>query len=232
MLLLDARQLRHAVRVLRMRPGDRFVAFDGAGHQWEAELVEVRVPGRARVLRELPAPSVPYRLTVYQAVPKGDRMDLVVRMGTELGVWEFVPVRTRRTVAAADRQDRWRRVAAEAAKQCGRSTIPEVAPLVEFCQALERFRQHQVRLALWEGGGRPLAAVLHESRGDDLGVFVGPEGGWDPQEVASLERAAVLCSLGPLVLRTETAAVAAASVVLALRGFTSPHAAAKLSQRP
>lgn len=232
MLLLDARQLRHAVRVLRMRPGDRFVALDGLGHQWEAELVETRVPGRARVLRELPPAAVPYRLTVYQAIPKGDRMDLVVRMGTELGVSEFVPVRTRRTVATGDRQDRWRRVAAEAAKQCGRSTVPEVAPVVEFGQAVDRFRQHEVRLALWEGGGRPLASVLYESRGDDLGIFVGPEGGFDPQEVASLERVGVLCTLGPLVLRTETAAVAAAAVVLALRGFTSPRAAATLGQRP
>jgi len=219
-LLLDPRQARHAVRVLRLQPGDRFLAFDGAGSQWEAELVEV-APGRARVVRALPAASLPYQLTLYQGVPKGDRMDLVVRMGTELGVASFVPVRTRRTVATGDRSDRWRRVAAEAAKQCGRSTVPEVERVVDFPQAVERFRAHQLRLVLWEGGGRPLADLVRESSACDLALFVGPEGGFEAAEVARLEEVGTLCSLGPLVLRTETAAVAAAAVVLCLRGFTS-----------
>ncbi len=220
-LLLDPRQARHAVRVLRLQPGDRFLAFDGAGSQWEAELVQV-APARARVVRALPVAQVPYRLTLYQGVPKGERMDLVVRMGTELGVASFVPVRTRRTVATGDRSDRWRRVAAEAAKQCGRSTVPQVERVVDFPQAVEWFRAHQLRLVLWEGGGRPLAAVVTESSAQELALFVGPEGGFEPGEVACLEEVGTLCSLGPLVLRTETAAVAAAAVVLGLRGFTCP----------
>lgn len=220
-LLLDPRQARHAVRVLRLRPGDRFVAFDGAGGQWEAELVQVRPQARARVVRPLPSPSVPYRLTLYQGVPKGERMDLVVRMGTELGVEAFVPVRTRRTVARGDRSGRWRRVAVEAAKQCGRAAAPQVERVLEFGPALERFRAHGLRLVLWEGGGDPLSRVVGESASSDIALFVGPEGGFDPEEVAALQQAGELCSLGPLVLRTETAAVAAAAVILSLRGFPS-----------
>lgn len=220
-LLLDLRQARHALRVLRLRCGDRFVAFDGAGGQWEAELVEVKPQVRARVVRPVPGPSIPYRLTVYQGVPKADRMDLVVRMGTELGVAAFVPVRTRRTVALRSRTDRWRRVASEAAKQCGRAAVPRVEELVHFPQALESFRGHGLRLVLWEGGGQPLATVVRESAEEDIALFVGPEGGFDPEEVAALQAVGILCSLGPLVLRTETAAVAASAVVLAVRGFTS-----------
>jgi len=220
LLILDSRQARHALRVLRMRPKDRFVAFDGLGHQWEAELVQAGPSPYARVLRPLPEVRLPYRLTLYQGLPKGERMDLVVRMGAELGVSAFVPVRTLRTVAAGDRSERWRRLAAEASKQCGRAKVPEVGPVVGFPQALERFAGHQVRLVLWEGGGRPLArAVSPDAR--DVGVFVGPEGGLDPEEVVQLQRVGTLCSLGPLVLRTETAAVASAAVVLALLGFTS-----------
>lgn len=221
LLLLDARQARHALRVLRMRPGDRFVAFDGAGRQWEAELVRAGKGVRARVVRPLPPASLGYRLTLYQAVPKGQRMDLVVRMGTELGVAAFVPVRTSRTVATGDRSQRWRRVAAEASKQCGRSAVPEVENVLEFPQALPRFAGHELRLVLWEGGGEPLFAALRPGA-RDVAVFVGPEGGLDPQEVGRLQQVGTLCSLGPLVLRTETAAVAAAAVVLATLAFTSP----------
>lgn len=221
LLVLDARQARHALRVLRMRPGDRFLAFDGAGGRWEAELVRAGREVQARVIRPLPPVSVHYRLTLYQAVPKGDRMDLVVRMGTELGVAAFVPVRTARTVAAGDRSERWRRIAEEASKQCGRSTVPEIQHVLEFSQALSRFAGHELRLVLWEGGGKPLSAVLHPDA-RDVAVFVGPEGGLDPEEVSHLQRVGTLCSLGPLILRTETAAVAAAAVILATLSFTSP----------
>lgn len=221
LLLLDPRQARHALRVLRMRVGDRFVAFDGAGRQWEAELVRAGPRVLARVVRDLPPASLPYRLTVYQAVPKGDRMDLVVRMGTELGVASFVPVRTSRTLARGDRSSRWRRIAAEASKQCGRVTVPEVHPVVEFSQAVWRFSGHELSVVLWEGGGQPLATALRPGA-TDVAVFVGPEGGLAPEEVAQLQQVGILCSLGPLTLRTETAAVAAAAVILASLGFTSP----------
>ncbi len=232
LLVLDPRQTRHAVRVLRLRPGDRFVGFDGRGSQWEAELVQVRPVAKARVLRALQPPVLPYRMTLYQAVPKGERMDLVVRMGTELGVDRFVPVRTRRTVATGDRSDRWRRVAEEAAKQCGRPSVPEVDRVADFHAALARFRAHGLRLVLWEGGGVPLAEALIRAPAEDVAVFVGPEGGLDPAEVAQLQQAGTLCSLGPLVLRTETAGVAAAAVVLAVWGFTSPREAGRLPEKP
>jgi len=231
-LLLDPPQARHALKVLRLRPGDRFLAFDGAGHHWEAELVQTTPAVRARVVGPVPAPTVPYRLTLYQGLPKGDRMDLVVRMGTELGVAAFVPVRTRRTVATGERLDRWRRVAAEAAKQCGRPTIPQVARVVDFPKALERFQLHQLRLVLWERATDPLTHWVSASPAEDLALFVGPEGGFDPEEVARLQTAGVLCSLGPLVLRTETAAVAAAAVVLGLQGFTPPQTPARVDKKP
>jgi len=220
-LLVEGREVHHAVHVLRLHPGDRFVAFDGLGGEWEAELVERGPVLRARVVRPLPAVRVPYHLTLYQGVPRGDRMDLVVRMGTELGVSAFVPVRTRRSVARGDRSARWRRVAEEAAKQCRRATVPSVEAPLEFPQAVERFARHARRVVLWEGGGAPLPEVLARPGVRELAVFVGPEGGFDPQEVDALQAVGEACSLGPVVLRTETAGVAAAAVVLACWGFTS-----------
>ncbi len=223
-LILEARDAHHALHVLRLRPGDRFLAFDGLGGEWEAELLDAGPPVRARVVRPVAARQVPYRLTLYQGVPKADRMDLVVRMGTELGVSAFVPVRTRRSVVRGDRSARWRRVAEEAAKQCRRATVPSVEPPVEFPQAVERFTQHAQRVLLWEGGGEPLAEVLARPGPRELAVFVGPEGGFDPEEVEALRAVGQVCSLGPLVLRAETAGLAAAAVVLACWGFTSARA--------
>jgi 16S rRNA (uracil1498-N3)-methyltransferase len=215
LLHLDAREARHALRVLRMRAGEVFLAFDGRGGEWEAELLRTAPPVVARVLRARTGLTLPYRLTLYQGMPKADKMDAVVRMGTELGIARFVPVVMERSVKLGGRVDRWRRIAVEASKQCRRAHVPEVASPLPFPQAAETFARHALRVFLWEAGGRPLLRVLERAREfEDVAVFVGPEGGFAGEEVRRLATCAEPASLGPLVLRTETAGVAAAAVVL------------------
>lgn len=214
-LRLDPRQSHHARHVLRLRAGDVFVAFDGRGQEWEARIVRVDPEVVARVVRPRTGIGLPYRLTLYQGLPKSDKMDTIVRMGTELGVARFVPVRMRRSVKQGGRVERWRRIAEEATKQCRRADVPEVLDPVPFEEAVEHFRGHEVRLFLWEGGGQPLARILAQQRGGrEFGVFVGPEGGFAPEEVEALRPHAQAVTLGPLVLRTETAGLAAAAFLL------------------
>lgn len=201
---------------LRLRPGDVFIAFDGRGREWEAEVVCTSPGVMARILRPRPGITPPHRLTLYQGMPKSDKMDTIVRMGTELGVSRFVPVLAARSVKRGGRVERWRRIAEEAAKQCRRSDVPEVGAPLPFAEALESFSTHGMRLFLWEGKGRPLLVALGApAQGQDIGVFVGPEGGFAPEEVDALIPRAEAVTLGPLVLRTETAGIAAAAVLLA-----------------
>ncbi len=214
LLHLDRRQARHALRVLRLRPGDVFVAFDGRGGAWEAEILRTAPTVVGRVLRPIQTLRLPYRLTLYQGLPKAEKMDTVVRMGTEVGIARFVPVVMKRSVKTGGRVERWRRIATEATKQCRRGEVPEVTEILPFPQAVDRFAAHATRVFLWEGGGRPLLQVLERSSLEDLALFVGPEGGFAPEEVVALRRCAEAASLGPLVLRTETAGIAAAAAVL------------------
>jgi 16S rRNA (uracil1498-N3)-methyltransferase len=212
---LERGEAHHAVHVLRLREGEGFIAFDGRGAEWEAEVVSVGDEVLARVVSERSPVSLPYRLTLYQGLPKADKMDRIVRTGTELGVSAFVPVIARRSVKRGARLDRWRRIAAEASRQSRRSEVPEVREPVTFAAVLGQFSRHATRLVLWEGGGVPVVRALTSGGPlSDIAVFVGPEGGLDRQEVDSLRRAGTLCDLGPLVLRTETAGVAAAAIVL------------------
>lgn len=176
-----------------------------------------------------------------QGLPKGDKMDLVVQKAVELGVYGIIPVITSRAVPeltpakAASRLSRWRRVAIEAAQQSRRSRVPwvgEPATLGELLRGVERGLARGAgsgeALALWEGERRPLEAVLAGMTGDERGrriyLFVGPEGGFSPEEVDAFHGAGVrTAALGPRILRTETAAVAGVSVLLFYLGELGPR---------
>lgn len=212
-------QAHHMAVVLRLQPGERCVFFDGSQVDRVVELQRVspqEVTGR--VIESRPGPRLGIALTLVQGIPKGVKMDDVVRMGTELGVAEFIPVRTRRTVAEArQRAPRWRRIAVEAAKQSRRGDVPHVHEAVPFSAALDAVQGYDLILVLWEGEqqhtiARALAAAGTPGR---VAVIVGPEGGLDIAEVEeATRRGAKPVSLGPLILRTETAGVVAMSMIL------------------
>lgn len=216
---------RHAIRVLRLSRGDSMVVFDGRGGEYpasilriEREKVTVELAGWAAVERESPL-----AVTLVQAVQGGDKMDFTIQKAVELGVRDIVPVESRRSVVrlagerAAKRVAHWQGVAASACEQCGRNQVPLVTPLAR----LDSWLAHPApagtaRLMLAPEGAASLAA-LPPAR--TVQLLIGAEGGLDPQEIHAAQLAGfVPVRLGPRILRTETAGMAALAVLQAMWG--------------
>lgn len=224
-VVLDGAEGRHAATVRRLRPGERVDLTDGAGLLAEcvvaaADKASLTLDVLSRRTDPAPAP----RLVVVQALPKGDRGELAVETMTEAGVDEIVPWAAARCVTQwrPERREkalgRWRGAAREAAKQARRSRLPEVPELASTGDVADRIAAASLALVLHEDAPEPLSAVQPPEDGDIV-LVVGPEGGIADEE---LERFAAAggrpTRLGPTVLRTSTAGVAAASVLLAATG--------------
>jgi len=209
----------HHARVLRLREGDALTLFDGTGGEWGAVLVgksKVRIGEKRAIERESPL-----SITLVQGVSSGERMDYTVQKAVELGVAAIQPLLTKKGVVrlegkrAEARLQHWRRVAIAACEQCGRNRIPEIRPLVDFSDYVFKPDGAPPRLLL-SAQGRSIREFHVESAAT---VAAGPEAGFAAEEQAALERAGfVKASLGPRMLRTETAALAALAALSALRG--------------
>lgn len=218
----DAAETRHMAVVLRLAPGDVVVAGDGQGHDYTVRLETLAPTATGTVLAVRPsAAESPLTLTLLQGVPKGDKMEAIVRAATELGVARVVPVLTERTIVRLepsrwrDRARRWQRVAREAAKQCGRAVVPGVDVPVPLAPALAAV-QAELRLCLWEGEAPLLATVLEglAATPTSAAVLVGPEGGLARTEVEAARAAGwQVVGLGPRILRAETAGPAIAVIL-------------------
>jgi 16S rRNA (uracil1498-N3)-methyltransferase len=218
----DSLETRHLARVLRLGPGDTVVATDGAGHDYTVRLDALR-PRATGIVIGVAAAAVesPLAITLVQGVPKGDRLETIVRAATELGVTRVVPVVTARTVVrlaesqASTRAARWQRVAREAAKQCGRPIVPEVTPTRALEAGLEEARDTDLGLCVWEDESRPLAVVLAEAkRPRRVAVLIGPEGGLERREVEAARAGGwQVVGLGARILRTETAGPAVIAIL-------------------
>ncbi|GAA1512114.1 16S rRNA (uracil(1498)-N(3))-methyltransferase [Sphaerisporangium rubeum] len=224
-ILLDGPEGRHAAAVRRLRVGERVDLTDGAGAVAEGE---VRFAGRdalrvAVLARRVVPPAVP-RLVVVQALPKGDRGELAVEMMTEAGVDVIVPWAASRCVTvwkgdrAAKSLARWRSAAREAGKQARRFRLPEVTEQATTAKVAELLRGAATAVVLHEDAAEPLSR-LPLATGGDIVVVVGPEGGVADDELRQFtEAGAAGVLLGPTILRTSTAGVAAAAVLLARTG--------------
>jgi len=215
----------HLTRVLRLSPGAEVLLLDGSGRMFRAEVRETgRERVRAVVTGEVGAPAEPgVRVTLVQALAKGDRMDTVVQKATEIGVARIVPVTSERVVVnlepqkAGRRRERWQRIATEAAEQCWRPRVPEVHPVIGFKEALDLVPEAALPLFFWERERQVALKDVLRSRppAEDVFVFIGPEGGFTEGEAAAAAaRGAVSVSLGPRLLRTDTAGLIAAALVL------------------
>lgn len=221
----DRDETRHLVRVLRLRAGDTVIASDGTGRELTVRLETVGESATGVVLGVAAGRGEsPLSVTLLQGIPKGDKMETIVRAATELGVARVWPVIADRTVVRLEpnrwreRSRRWQRVAREATKQCGRAVIPEVEPpqpLQAWFDALGPAAGGELRLCLWEGDAPPLCTVLDRAHGAARAlVLVGPEGGLAAGEVEGARAAGfVIASLGRRILRTETAGPAIVAVL-------------------
>ena len=217
----------HLARALRAKVGEKVVLLDGAGQAFAATVTEIgkrettaRIDG---IVETLPEP--PIHITVAQALGKGDKFEQVVQHGTEAGASAFVPVRAERSVAdipaakIPDRLERWRQIAKGAAEQSGRSRIAEISEPLTFAQLVKQAQKDEIPLLLLhtDGNAPSLRTVLEAglAKAPRLMIAIGPEGGWSSAEVsaalASNQRAV---TLGPRILRTETAALVAISQIL------------------
>ena len=227
-LTIGGEDADHIGKSLRMRVGDPLTLCDGTTdflctiESIAKGAVSLRI-GESHPNRTEPRD----RITLYQCLPKGDKLETIVRQTTELGIDTILPVLSRRCVARPDaasfakRRLRLERIAREAAGQSERGKIPTVGGLLSFDDALAQLTQHDLAVFCYEGEGRPLAELL-DSRPSfplSIGLLIGSEGGFDVCEVRQLLQAGIQpTTLGPRILRTETAPVAALSMILYATG--------------
>jgi len=218
---ISGEALHHLRTVLRLGPGTELQLLDGAGNCCRARMETVgRDRATATVIARWFEEEHPCPLRLLQALPKGDKFELVLQKGTELGITYFQPVLSGRAVSRPEtgRTPRWERIVTEAARQSRRPRLPQLGPLLPLSAALAAVNE-PLRLVLWEKGARPLAEALPVQPPAGVAVLVGPEGGFDEEEVAVVAAAGfVPVHLGPRILRTETAGLAAAAVLQYLYG--------------
>ena len=213
----------HISRSLRMRPGERVTLSDGEGFDYEAELLSTGSEVIARIIAKTPSTTEPKaKITLYQALPKGDKMELIIQKATELGVTAIRPILTAFCVSRPDEKsmkkklERWQKIAAEAAGQSGRGIIPKVLPLLTLKEAAEEMPEKTV--FFYEKGGKRLVEIISPDDAE-LGIIVGSEGGFSPEEAAyRAEKGVHTATLGARILRCETAPLAGLSVILSLTG--------------
>src|ERR1700678_3590189 len=227
-LELDQDEAHHFIDVVRAAVGQRIVVFNGRGSEAVAEISGMaRSRVQLKTLQISQTPPLPCAITLAQAIPKGKNMDLIVQKGTELGVSKIIPLISERTVIkietdeAEKKTEKWRQIVIEAGKQCGQSRLPEVTPPVTPKQFFADFDRYELALiASLQTDARSFRSALsdfrepHGRRPKNVIVLIGPDGDFTPAEGALGQSAGALpVSLGPIVLRTETAAIYCLSVL-------------------
>lgn len=218
--------VNHIRNVLRMKPGEEILVSSGQGRDFHcriteigSEAVEVEILSVDEEGCELPA-----RLYLFQGLPKQEKMELIIQKAVELGAYQVIPVATRRSVVkldekkAAAKVSRWNSIAESAAKQSKRSLIPEVTRVMTVKEALDYGKSLDVKMIPYENakGMAATKAVVKQIRpGMEAGIFIGPEGGFEETEVQAAKDAGFEpVSLGKRILRTETAGLAALSIIM------------------
>lgn len=225
---LSEREAHHAANVLRVKESERVTALDGQGGELSCIVEKIGKRGvTLRVYQRNKIPPLPYQLTLVQAAPKGKTMETIVQKAAELGAWKVVPIMSERTVAHLDedrsesRVEKWNWIAIDAIKQCGSTWLPHIAEPIKPAQYLASQERCDLALiaSLQPGAKHPriyLREFLKE-RGrmpKSISVWVGPEGDFTPAEVNSVIGSGALpITLGPLVLRSETAAIYCLAVI-------------------
>ena len=222
--LVEGSQAHHLVKVVRIRPGEKLRVSIDSGHNYICQALEVN-DGKltVEILEEVPSTELPNKIYLFQAIPKGDRMETIIEKCVELGVYEIIPVAMKNCIVKLDekkkktRVQRYRAIATSAAEQSKRSIVPGISQVMTFKEALDYADQLDVRLLPYECKNGMLdtyAALANINRGDSIGVFIGPEGGFDASEIEASKDRVTQISLGSRILRTDTAAICTLSMLM------------------
>jgi len=226
-IVLNEEQSRHIAKSLRMKQGDMLTVCDGAGNDYGCRIDTIIKDSVAlSVCYKQASASEPHiRVSLYQGVPKGDKLEDIIQKCTELGIHEITPVLTKRSISrpnekqAEKKRARYQKIALEAAQQSGRGIVPEIHKMISFKEAVQNCSA-EVKILFYEGGGKSLRELVRENKNaTSFAVFIGPEGGFEKEEVdAVLNTGGINATLGARILRTQTAPVAAVTALMLLTG--------------
>lgn len=223
---LTGENAAHISRSLRMAPGEELIVCDGAGQDLGCRITLISSQEvQLEVLWERPSLSEPsVSVTLYQACPKGDKLELIVQKAVELGVSRVIPVLTRRCVSRPDgksmekKRQRLQKIALEAAKQSGRGIVPVVGSLLSWQETMAGLAASECPILFYESRGTTLRDLMAPVP-REVSILIGSEGGFDPQEVEeAVQRGVHIVNLGPRILRCETAPICAISAILYATG--------------
>ena len=226
-VIIQGSDVNHIRNVLRMKPGEELNVSNGQdGKEYRCAVdsfEEDRVICRLRFVKEDNV-ELPSRVYLFQALPKADKMELIIQKAVELGAYRIIPVAAKRCVVkldekkAASRTARWQTIARSAAKQSKRGVIPEVAEVISFDQAVRLAADMDVKLIpyeLAEGMGKTREIIDSLREGQDIALFIGPEGGFEESEIQlALDSGIIPVTLGRRILRTETAGMTVLSWIM------------------
>ena len=213
----DAHQIRN---VLRMKPGDKLELFDGYGKAYQAEIQTIN---KDKVTCKILATqtsnsSSNIKVTLAQALPKGQKMDLIIQKCTELGIEQVIPMVSERSLPTSNKSARWQRIAKDAAEQSGRINVPEITKIKTFAEAIKTKDKYDLAIIPWEleqnNQLKPFLKQLNNDGNLTILIIIGPEGGFSQTEVQQAQTAGLIpITLGQRILRTETAGLAILSMI-------------------
>ncbi|OPJ55608.1 16S rRNA (uracil(1498)-N(3))-methyltransferase [Alkalithermobacter paradoxus] len=222
--IIEGEDVKHISKVLRCSVGDNLEICDKNNNEYICEITDIdkknvflKIVEKVDINRESKL-----KVKVYQGLPKGQKLDLIIQKLTEVGVSEIIPVVTKRSVAKIDdkkedkKLERWERIIYEGAKQSKRGLIPKIKGPLTFKDALIDMKNNDINIVAYEKEDKlKLKDALKAQNINSIGIFVGPEGGFEEEEIDKLKESGVKCvGLGPRILRTETASIVLASIVM------------------
>lgn len=222
-ITISGEDAKHIGKVLRAKCGEEITVCDGAGMDYQCEITAVGETVETKILSSQPSQSEPsVEVTLFQGLPKGEKMELILQKCVELGIHTIVPVATEFSIVKLDKKEekkiqRWQKIAEAAAKQSGRGRIPTVERVMNWKEALSAASQLDGAMIPYEKEQeRGLRAFLQDFCGKrTMGIFIGPEGGFSEQEIAMAQQAGIVpVTLGKRILRTETAGMTALAIAL------------------
>lgn len=221
-IILQGEDGRHIERSLRMTAGEEIAVCDSTETEHFCKIERIQDGTvTAEILYSQPCKNEPtIKVTLYQALTKGDKMDTIIQKSVELGVYRIVPIITKRCVSRPDEKSlkkkcqRWQKIAEQAAMQSHRGIIPSIEKPLSFREALESSKENQKNILFYEKGGEKIGSSGIKEL-SAIGIFIGSEGGFDPEEASAfLENGGITATLGKRILRAETAPLAALTVIM------------------